>query len=155
MHCRLSFKFLRPCGDQTPGALSRRCWSGCRPRGSCCSLRTRGPRLALGTGVGLWAEPGFAWLRGEGLRPGSTAFLVVRHVLLSRSSHFLAPHSFCLKSPGFRASCPWWRVGFECVTSGPGSSGCGQAVECSALLNDTFVTEYSVFNLYRIVRIFY
>lgn len=151
----VSFKFLRPCGDQTPGALSRRCWSGCRPCGRSCSLRTRRPCLALGAGVGLWAEPGFARLAGRGSGRQARLSSIVQHVLLSCSSHFLAPHSFCLKSLGFRASCPWWRVGFECVTSGPGSSGCGQAVECSALLNDTFVTEYSVFNLYRIVRIFY
>ena len=101
---------------------------------SCCSLRTRGPRSAWG---------------GPGLRREARLSSVVRHVLLSRSSHSLAPHSFCLKALG--PARPVLGVGFACVASGPGSSGGGPAVECSALPNDTFVTEYSVFNLYRIV----
>jgi len=116
-----------------------------------------------GRGAGLGAEcrglPGFC---GEGPGLGSTTLLLVwtRRVLLSQYPHFLAPCSSCLKSPGFRATCSWLACGVsECVTAvwQPGvlRPHCVQACRVLSLTYNTFVTEYSVFNLYRIVRTFY
>ena len=126
------------------GAPSRRCWSGCRP-----PELTRGPCLALGRGRRCGQNQGLRGFagRGSGREHGFPPWRDTARFLVAPTPW---PHAhFVLKALGSE------RPALACVASGPGRSGGGPAVECSALPDDTFVTEYSVFNLYRIVRIFY
>lgn len=79
---------------------------------------------------------------------------------LSQQLPVVGPRPPCLKSPGRGETCPWLacRVA-ECAAAVPGSQEagphCDQAWGVLSLTQDTFVTEDSVFNLYRIVRVFY
>lgn len=131
---------------------------------SCCRLLPRrlvsGPcgHLGLGRAVGRARAHPSSVARARAGRRSS------RHVSASRPGRSVAPTSqphihLVLKALGPEQRVVGGYVGFSSVTTVPGRCGCRAHTvtgpgQCSALLT-TFVTEYGVFNLYRIVRIFY